>query len=64
MKKDIIFYVATIFTIAGLCIIDLGIGSIFKKPFAGASIGLGLGLAITAFILFNILRRIEAFGKK
>jgi hypothetical protein len=63
MKKDTILYLVIVFTIIGPCLTGLGIGKIFNRPFVGTSIGLGLGLTITALILFKIFRRIHTYEK-
>jgi len=64
MKKERIFYSAIVFTIVGLSLIGLGVGKIFSRTCVGTTIGLGLGLAISALMLFKIFRRIDAFEKK
>ncbi|MBV6462520.1 MAG: hypothetical protein HJHJAOHD_02694 [Flavobacteriales bacterium] len=64
MKKEALFYIAIICTIAGLTLIGFGIGKIFCTPCTGTIIGLGVGLCATAIVLLKTFRRIDAYGKK
>lgn len=64
MKKEIIFYTAITFALLGFTLLGLGIGTIFCRPLVCSIIGFGTGLIISAFALFRVFRRIDAYEKK
>jgi hypothetical protein len=64
MNKDNFFKWALYSLISGNTLIGYGIGRLFERCFEGAIIGLGLGMAIIAFILIRLIRRETAFEKK
>ena len=64
MKKEKLFNWAIVFLIVGLTLVGFGVGNLFGKLWEGIIIGNGLGLSVSALVLFKMFRRREAFEKK
>lgn len=64
MKKETLFNWAVIFLIIGFTLIGWGVGKLFNRQCEGIIIGAGLGLSISALVLFKMFRRKDAFEKK
>ncbi|MHA3788439.1 hypothetical protein ACX0HA_09540 [Flavobacterium hauense] len=63
MKRNKIYYLGTMFTIVGFCLLGCGIGNLFDSFGEGVLIGLGLGLVVTSLIFFKTYRRLLSFEK-
>lgn len=64
MNKNVLFIGAVMLLNFGGTLIGYGAGKLFDKSCEGTSIGLGLGMSVTSFILFSFARRLVAFSKK
>jgi len=59
MNKNELFYASIVINIIGLTLIGLGLGKIFNEIWIGILIGSGIGMIITAIILFKTNKKLS-----